>query len=271
MKSLGITILIIFSATQTILLIYLFCYPNLNTPNESTIQQPIETASNPQESTKNLIDLFFKIASNLGIDKIHHRYFNLYGIYLGPLRHKPLNFLEIGLGCTMKYGPGKSLLAWRQFLTHPETRISYIEFNRECAEKFNPPVVHNMFIGDQSDFDFLERVGKEGGPYDVIVDDGGHKRTFQVNSFLGLWPFVKPNGGIYVLEDICFTFTKGFDNSNESAIDMIHKLIMLLNDVNTSGPNVIKVNQTFNPALVEASKTILSINCFYHGCVFVKK
>ena len=94
--------------------------------------------------------------------------------------------------------------------------------------------------------------------------------NFKVNSFLGLWPYVKPHGGIYVLEDILFTYVKGFNNSNESAIDMIHKLIMLFNDANISGSNMIPVNQKFDPRLLQASKSILSINCFYHGCVFVK-
>ena len=93
----------------------------------------------------------------------------------------------------------------------------------------------------------------------------------KVNSFLGLWPYVKPNGGIYVLEDIFFTFMKGFDNSEESAIDIILKLIMLFNNANTQRPNMIRINETFSPALIKASKSILSINCFYHGCVFVKK
>lgn len=123
---------------------------------------------------------FYQIGSHLGLDKLQHHYENLYGIHLGPIRHKPLNVLEIGLGCTMPYGPGKSLDLWRQFLTHPHTRISFVEFDAKCAERFGPPLVTHMFVGDQADFELLTRVGKEGGPYDVIVDDGGHKRSHQV-------------------------------------------------------------------------------------------
>ena len=39
-----------------------------------------------------------------------HAYQFLYSKYLGPLRHDKLQLLEIGLGCNMNYGPGKSLL-----------------------------------------------------------------------------------------------------------------------------------------------------------------
>lgn len=179
MKFNGLTITLTISCFQTLILIYLIYNSNLY--SNVTISKPKSMInSNQEETQQENISKFRKIVSKLGIDKEFHRYYNMYGIYLGPKRHKPLNFLEIGLGCTMKYGAGKSMLAWRQYLTHSGTNISFVEFDRECAEKFRNEVSH-LFIGDQSDFEFLERVGKEGGPYDIIVDDGGHKRTFQVS------------------------------------------------------------------------------------------
>ena len=36
-------------------------------------------------------------------------YHELYEWYLGPRRHHAIRLLEIGLGCTMPYGPGASL------------------------------------------------------------------------------------------------------------------------------------------------------------------
>jgi hypothetical protein len=100
-------------------------------------------------------------------------------VSLAPFRDKKLKFLEIGLGCGMPYGPGRSLLLWRKYFTHPKTEIVYLEHNRTCAEKFRDKV-DKLFIGDQADFGILEKVGKEGGPYDVIVDDGGHKTSQMV-------------------------------------------------------------------------------------------
>ena len=95
------------------------------------------------------------------------------------MRHKQLNFLEIGLGCLKEYGSGRSIFAWPKYLTHTDTKISFIESDRTCAEKFTS-YVHKMFIGDQSDFEFLKQIGEKSGPFDFIVDDGGHKRTHQV-------------------------------------------------------------------------------------------
>ena len=37
-------------------------------------------------------------------------------------------------------------------------------------------------------------------------DGGCHTRKQQVNSFIGLWPYVRKNGGIYVIEDIFTSF-----------------------------------------------------------------
>lgn len=269
MKVSSITLLFIYCFILSFFLVYLLYHQN----NSGNVNQAIlqKTIVNASEDNIFYTNLFYKIASNLGIDKISHRYHNLYGTHLGPLRHKPLNFLEIGLGCTMNYGPGKSLLAWKQYLTNPDTKISYIEFDRDCALKFNPPVVHKMFIGDQANFEFLDRVGHEAGPFDFIVDDGGHKRTHQINSLIGLWPFLKSNG-VYVLEDICSTLIRGYDDSEETPIDIIYKLIMILNDaINPNIPNKVPIKQTFSPSIVELSKTILSINCYYRACVFIKK
>lgn len=193
MKGNSFTILLIFSTLQTLLLAYYFLYGNAQVKNEQVAcissSSADSSSSAKSESQLESTNVFKDIITSIGIDKLFHRYQNIYGMYLGPIRHKKLNFLEIGLGCTMKYGAGKSLIAWKKYLTHPETQISFVEYDRECAEKFKPPKVSKLFIGDQSDFVFLEKVGKEGGPYDFIVDDGGHKRTFQA-SFVNIFYWI---------------------------------------------------------------------------------
>lgn len=134
------------------------------------------------------IDMFRVIAGKHNTDKIStHNYQSLYGRYLGPRRFDNLNFLEIGLGCTMGYGPGKSLLAWREFL--PKASISILEYDGECAEKFRNKV-ENLFIGDQSSFQVLDNLGKSAGPFDFIIDDGGHSRLQQVFDFIKFIIFI---------------------------------------------------------------------------------
>ena len=128
-----------------------------------------------------LIEEFRKIASEAGTDKVNsHTYHNLYGTHFSQYRDKKINLLEIGLGCNMGYGPGKSLIVWRKYFTHPETRVNVLEYDRPCAEKFRPPITNGLYIGDQANFTLLEIVGSESGPYDIIIDDGGHFRSHMV-------------------------------------------------------------------------------------------
>jgi len=42
--------------------------------------------------------------------------------------------LEIGLGCDMSYGPGKSYYTWREFL--PNVDLYYIEYDKACVQKW---------------------------------------------------------------------------------------------------------------------------------------
>lgn len=149
--------------------IYLRSSKSMNDSN----QELLANTCNPIE----WINEFYSIALKYGTDKISdHRYDYIYGSYLGPLRHKRIDLLEIGLGCTMTYGPGRSLSTWREFL--PLARITILEYDRHCAEKFRSEV-EQLFIGDQADFELLDKVA-QNGPYNVIIDDGGHTNRQQV-------------------------------------------------------------------------------------------
>ena len=77
--------------------------------------------------------------------------------------------------------------------------------------------------------------GETGGIFDVIVDDGGHTRKQQVNSLIGLWPYVRKNGGIYVIEDIFTSFIPSFNDNKESALDLMFELIIILNKPSPAG------------------------------------
>ena len=64
-------------------------------------------------------------------------------------------------------------------------------------------------IGDQSDGIFLQDVATKHGPFDIIIDDGGHKMHQQIASFNALWPRLS-DGGLYVVEDTHTSYWPGF-------------------------------------------------------------
>ncbi len=126
-------------------------------------------------------------------DKVSgHNYEVMYGVFLMPIvnalkstNHKA-KVLEIGLGCSMYYGPGKSLELWRQ-LYGKHADIWEAEYDAACIEKSKKEGQLkgvNLLTGDQADKTVLQRWVKESaGEFHVIIDDGGHSNEQIHNSF----------------------------------------------------------------------------------------
>ena len=75
----------------------------------------------------------------------------------------------------------------------------------ECGERLRPGIV--FVQGSQSDREILDRIIREYGPFDLIVDDASHFPVEQQASFDALWPAVK-EGGLYVVEDVQMASSK---------------------------------------------------------------
>ena len=201
-----------------------------------------------------------------------HHYETIYGNLLGPLRNKNLNFLEIGLGCTMHklskdYGPGVSLELWRRYL--PNANISIFEYDETCALKFKDKV-ENLIIGDQTNISFVQNMGKKYGPFDFIADDGCHLRNCQINAFVGFWPYVKSKG-IYLIEDL--NMSKINENGRtKTSLDLIFRILLLFNNFS---PSDLNLNQVVENQIEKYAKDIVrqleSIHCYKHACAFIKK
>ena len=272
---------------STLILLYIFyadftktiCYSVTKKDDSGTIINKITNSNNTLKLKKkqelndrnkiiDWIGMFKESALRSGTDKVTtHHYEFLYGQFLGPLRDSEINFLEIGLGCNMNYGPGKSIILWKEFL--PKATISVLEYNADCAQKFVSEV-ENLFIGDQSNFDVLNNIGKYG-PYDVVVDDGGHSRKQQVNSLIGLWPFIK-SGGFYIIEDIFTSFMPSYNDNQEAATDVIFQLILLLNEAaDIQAGTIFHNNIQISKHSRKIAKDLLYISCFQRVCILNKK
>ena len=87
------------------------------------------------------------------------------------------------------------------------SRLAFLDIDPNC-KIFEVPGVA-VEIGDQSDHGFLQNIAAKHGPFDIIIDDGGHKMDQQKASFNGLWAQLS-DGGLYVVEDTHTSYWPGF-------------------------------------------------------------
>jgi 23S rRNA U2552 (ribose-2'-O)-methylase RlmE/FtsJ len=154
-----------------------------------------------------------ELAEKYGVDKcpaIRHTYTPPYHVLLSPLRQSVKTILEIGIGNVplMKpivgenYKPGASLRMWRDYF--PNANIIGCDILRSVL--FNDEDRIKTFFVDQSNESSLVELAKSitpnGNYLDLIIDDGSHIEEHMILSFKTLWQYVKPKGGIYIIEDI---------------------------------------------------------------------
>lgn len=123
-----------------------------------------------------------------------HAYTRLYDQHIGDLRPTAKKVLEIGVY------RGASLLLWRDAFPHAE--IYGIDKNTRRWQAFLAGQERiKVFVGHQEDTEFLKNQVVPAGPFDIIVDDGGHKPHEQQPSFDILWKCIAPRGW-YIIEDL---------------------------------------------------------------------
>lgn len=110
----------------------------------------------------------------------------VYEQFLEPRRNDPLRLLEIGVR------NGESIKTWEEYL--PNTEIHGVDIHK--TPQFGPKVT--IHIGDQAEPSFLKTLT---GPWDIIIDDGGHTWMQQQTSLYHLWKELGEEG-IYFIEDL---------------------------------------------------------------------
>ncbi len=140
------------------------------------------------------IDQFTKLGHRATDKYWVHNYTRLYDRYLSHLRDKPIKLLEIGVF------RGASLLLWRD--AFPKAQIYGVDKLTNMWKKYLKGKKRvKVFVGLQEDAKFLNEQVVPAGPFDVIIDDGGHHPEQQLATYKALWPHLT-EGGIYVFEDL---------------------------------------------------------------------
>ena len=137
--------------------------------------------------------------------KMDH-YLDIYDRLLGDWQGRKISFLEIGVY------RGGSLRMWRDFFA-PDARLTFLDIDPACKTLELPGT--EIRIGDQADPTFLAAIAQARGPFDLIVDDGGHQMHQQITSFANLWPHLN-DGGLYIVEDTHTSYWPGFGGGHRA-------------------------------------------------------
>jgi O-methyltransferase len=140
--------------------------------------------------TQNPLWEYFKTNEKHLIHKWIH-YFDIYHNYFNRFRGKNCVVVEIGVF------EGGSLEMWSNYFGD-KAEIIGIDINQQCKAVETDKI--KIFIGSQSDREFLREIKKNVPKIDILIDDGGHTMEQQIITFEELFDHISENG-IYLCED----------------------------------------------------------------------
>jgi len=180
-------------------------------------------------------------------DKVGHGYTKHYERHLGRYRRSPIKLLEIGIGGydSPTWG-GASLRSWRNYFFRGE--IHGLDIHEK---RINERRIH-IHRGDQSDQAFLQELGAQHGPFDVIIDDGSHVNAHIRASFAALFADHLKPGGTYVIEDMATAYDSGFGGGPPGAPGTSVELVKgLIDEVNVEPRRVTALHVYDQIAFIE--------------------
>ena len=133
-------------------------------------------------------------------NKNDYGFLDIYEKYFKVLRDKELKILEIGVD------KGDSLRLWREYFVN--AKICGLDIEKKDFS------IHNVeiFQGDQNDKNLLNKIAKNYGKFDIIIDDGSHVSKHIINSFNHLFDHLN-QGGIYIVEDLQTSYIPRYGGS----------------------------------------------------------
>jgi hypothetical protein len=203
------------------------------------------------------------LATTHGTDKWSgHRYAQHYDRHFSPWRSKPVRLLEIGIGGYMdpKQG-GQSLRMWKEFFAQGSiVGLDLYDKSRHAEDRIR------IYQGSQTDVSLLERIVRECGPFDLIVDDGSHCSKHVIASFEYLFPHGLAEDGIYAVEDLQTSYWRSFGGA--TSLDATHTSMAYFKRL-CDGLNFKEWHRPrYRPNYVDLH--VVAIH-FYHNLVFVQK
>jgi mycinamicin biosynthesis methyltransferase MycE-like protein/methyltransferase family protein len=204
-----------------------------------------------------------ELAARFGSDKWGGRWYTPhYQKHFEPYRELPVKVLEIGIGGYDAIDAGgESLRMWKHYFRRGLIYGLDI-FEKTGVEESRLQVVQ----GDQGDEAFLDSLGRELGPFDIIIDDGSHMSHHVLASFNALFPHVKP-GGIYVVEDLATAYWPAWGGATDPSAQ--YKSIELIKNLLDGLHHSEQIrNGDAQPSMTESTVTAVHM---YHNLALIEK
>ena len=188
-------------------------------------------------------------------------YLPIYDQLWTPLRNEAVNLLEIGIG------QKGSLRMWKEYFLNGNIIGCDV-----APEQLYQEYRITTLLADQSNRESMQPV-LDLGPFDIIIDDGGHQMYQQIKSLIISWDSVKP-GGYYVVEDTCTSYWNQFGGSwpNQHPNTMSFLSNELIHEMNSVfiGMQAWGSSPNSRPIPDFGIKNIFSIS-FYKSVVILRK
>jgi hypothetical protein len=147
----------------------------------------------------NDLEKYFTENTGRLIHKWNH-YFEIYDRHFRRFRGSDVHIVEFGVS------HGGSLQMWKHYFG-PHAKIFGIDINPHCKQLEDEQVT--IFIGDQEDRSFLRELAKQIPRIDILIDDGGHTMSQQINTFEELFQCIDRDG-VYLGEDLHTSYWSEF-------------------------------------------------------------
>lgn len=197
---------------------------------------------------------YFYSGKGRTIHKLEH-YFDVYERHFSRLRNKPITMLEVGVS------HGGSLQMWREYFG-PSATIIGVDIDPECrimeSEGFQ------IFIGDQGDKVFWADVKSKIPKLDLLIDDGSHRLNHQCITFDAMYPHVKDDGGIFLVEDCHSSYRKAFGGGHRKRHTFVEYAKDMVDEINATW------SQNDSLMTTQLTRTCASIS-FYDAVIVFEK
>lgn len=151
-------------------------------------------------------------------------YFAAYERHFSRYRNQAVTLLEIGAG------DGGSLQLWKRFFG-PHARLVGIDIRPECKEFEEDQI--RIYIGSQSDSEFLEALLREVGPVQIVIDDGSHRMADVTASFTHIYHHPMMDVcGIYAIEDLHTAYWEEFGGGHLREDSFIERAKLHVDELN---------------------------------------